>query len=358
MTVSNNSHPGGQRDEVSVVRATSLVTWQEPRPLAYQIVELSDEDRSSGKTSLPSVDWIVRPSFADAPDIATPEELEAAPYRLAGPLEEDLAKVEHRQYHESRLRELIDQSRRIARTPRRRGATRERYWYQCLTLPFLAWRLLLGLAAGLGVATVWLLPLEGNQALPWHIRYLVPVAVVAYVCGLFQCVLRGALAGDPPRVIWPGRHFHVALRYTGIWVYCLLVGPAPLALAALFYWVHCGELEFVDWFILIEAGVLAIGYGLFAVVAVARSQRLYDANPLQIAKLARQLGYRAAVVVALASLLVFEHARLILMAVGVAHENPFAGWFLLTLYWLSALASLVFLLRLVGWWCYCHGKSG
>jgi hypothetical protein len=262
--------------------------------------------------------------------------------------------LQERRYQEARLNELLAYSRKIRRPRRRAGRPLETHWYQCIVLPFMAWRLLLGMAAGLGLATLLLLPFEGNNLIPWHIRYLVPVVFVIWVSGFLQCVLNGAVRGDPPAVCWPGRQFHVALRYTGWWAFCFLAGPAPVVLAAVLYWVYCGELEFLDWLILVQAGALVVSYLLFALLAVTRSQRLYDANPVRVAQLVQRLGYRAAVAIVLASLLAFEHARYLLFAIGLVHENVVGGWFLLTTYWLSALACATFLLRLVGWWCYRH----
>jgi len=336
-------------------RETPLVTWKEPSPVAYRVVELPP-DQNTG-VRLPPLEWVARPAFADAPDIATPQEKEEAFYRTAGPIAEDPAKVQHREYQETRLKEQLLRSRKLGKPTGRRPPVREKHWYQCLATPLMAWRVLLALAVGLGLSTILLLPLSGNSLLPWHIRYLLPLAFAVLTCGYLQCVLNGAVAGDPPTVVWPGRQFHIALRYSASWAYCFLAGPGPLLMAATFYWVYCGEMEFLDWLILAQVGILATGYFLFALLALTRSKHLYDVNPLRIARLVHALGYRSAVAVLLASWLAYEHGRLILFAVGEAHEDAFAGWFLLMMYWLSALASFAFLLRLVGWWCHEHVQA-
>jgi hypothetical protein len=330
-----------------------MVTWREPMPLGYEVVELPAEDRTAFKPLLPPLDLVARPRFQDVPDISTPEERDAAAYRLAA-LDRDSAALRDRRYREARLQELLAYSRKVRRPARRTAPRRQTHWYQSIVVPFMAWRLLLGLAAGLGLGTVLILPFGGNELIPWHLRYLVPLVFVVWACAYLQCVLNGALAGDALAVCWPGRHFHVALRYAGWWAFCFLAGPAPVGMAAIFYWVYCGELEFLDWVILTQAGVLAVNYFLFALLAVARSQRIYEANPVSVAQLVKGLGYRAVVAIVLFSVLVFEHARYLIFAIGVTHESVFNGWFLLTMYWLSALASATFLFRLVGWWCFCR----
>jgi hypothetical protein len=353
MTVPSHSEQPGAPGGVDCAGMAPMVTWREPMPLGYEVVELPAEDSTAFKSLLPPLEMVARPRFSDVPDIATPEEREPAAYRLAA-LDQDSAALQDRRYREARLQELLAYSRKVRRPARRTTPRRHTHWYQSVVLPFLAWRLLLGLAAGLGLGTILVLPFEGSELIPWHLRYLLPVIVIVWVCGYLQCVLNGALADDPPAVSWPGRHFHVALRYTGWWAFCFLVGPAPMGMAAILYWIYCGELEFLDWLILIQAGVLAVNYFLFALLAVTRSQRIYDANPVRVAELVQRLGYRAAIVIVLLSVLVFEHARYLIFGIGVAHESVLNGWFLLTMYWLSALAAATFLFRLVGWWCFCH----
>jgi hypothetical protein len=144
------------------------------------------------------------------------------------------------------------------------------------------------------------------------------------------------------------------VRYAGWLAFCFLAGPAPVAMAAVFYWIHCGELELLDWLILAQAGVFVVGYLLFALLAVAGGQHTSRANPVRIAQLVHGLGYRSAVLIALASLLSFENGRYLLFAIGLAHENVAGAWFLLTMYWLSALACATFVLRLAGWWSFRH----
>jgi hypothetical protein len=316
--------------------------------MAYRAVELPAPD----STRIKPLEWVSRPAFTDTPDLLAPDEEsdDDEVYRLAGPLEPDKAKSEHRHYQESRLRQQLAASRKLQRPLRARIVPLEKHWYQCLVVPYLGWKLILGFGAGLAFSLILLLPGAATELLPWHLRYLVPLTFVIWTCGLLQVVLRGAVAGSPPAASLPP--FHVCLRYAGWWAYTFLIGPAPVYLGMLFYWIHCGELEFLDELILVQAGVLASSYWFFALVAVAQRERLWAANPLRVAQLVHALGYRAAVAIVLVSLLAYEHARLLLFAIGQTHEDRVAGWFLLTLYLTSALAALAFVLRLVGWWCY------
>jgi hypothetical protein len=343
--------PDPRDPESPPVRLGPIVTWEEPSPMAYRVVELP----AAESTRIKPLEWVARPAFADAPDLLAPEEPDEEIYRLAGPLEPDRAKTEHRHYQERQLRQQLVVSRKLLRPVRRRAVPLEKHWYQCLVLPYLGWKHLLALGAGLAFSAILLLPGAGNELLPWHLRYLLPLTFVIWTCGLLQGVLSGAVAGSPPTAVWPP--FHVSLRYAGWWAYTFLIGPAPVGLGMLYYWIHCGDLEFLDELILAQAGVLAVSYWLFALVALTRSGRLWDANPLRVAQLVHELAYRAAVAIVLVSFLAYEHGLLLLFAVELAHQSRVAGWLLLTLYLTSALTALAFVLRLVGWWCYRSSRT-
>jgi hypothetical protein len=265
---------------------------------------------------------------------------------------------------------LLERRRADGRPLRRRPWHLETHWFQCLLYPFLAWRLLIGLAGALALATVWLVQLTPELQPPeldgtlivtllmWPVRLMIPLALLAYGCAFLQCVLNAAVAGDPPHVYWPGRYVHIALLYVGRWAYCFLAGPMVPAAAALLYWLNCGDMDFLDVVILAELGVLTVGYLLFALLVAARTDRALDATPRRVGSLMRRLGYRSAVAIVVASLLAYWHGRLLLGGMAAAHGNAFGGWLLLTVAWLSALASATFLFRIVGLWCYrCAGKA-
>ena len=94
--------------DVGADSAQPVVTWQEPGPLAYEVVELRTEDGM--RPSLPPLDMVFRPHFADVPDMATPEEREQAAYRLA-PSGPDLAAVHERDDRQARIQQLLAYSR-------------------------------------------------------------------------------------------------------------------------------------------------------------------------------------------------------------------------------------------------------
>lgn len=183
---------------------------------------------------------------------------------------------------------------------------------------------------------------------------LVPLVVLAYTCGFLDCVLASSASGQAGVVSWPGRDFGLALKSCLWWLLAFLAGPVLPATIAPLYWTYVGEVTTLDWIILGELGVLAIGYWLLAVLAVSRSDRVSDLNPLRVLKLAERLGYRAWVAALAASVLGVCAVLLVLGTLPLLHVNAVAG-VLLVFIWGGTLFFATFLFRLLGVWCHRVG---
>jgi hypothetical protein len=253
---------------------------------------------------------------------------------------------------------------RQQRVLRRKRWALERNWVECLAFPFRALPIVAGLAVFLGVLTALagrLLPQVlderpegGGFWLLFAFYMLGPVVVLAYVCGFLDCVLASAAAGESGVVSWPGRDLLLALKSCLWWLLAFLAGPVLPAALVPVYWLYVGELTTLDWIILGELGVLAIGYWLLAILAVSRSDRVSDLNPVRVFRLAERLGYRAWVAALVASALGVGHVLLVLRALPLLHANAAAG-LLLVFLWGGTLFLATFLFRLLGVWCHRVG---
>jgi hypothetical protein len=238
----------------------------------------------------------------------------------------------------------------------------EKLWYECLWYPFRAWPLVLALAGAMTLLTtalVLILPrvlaeltLDVPTVAVAAVCLVGPLLVPAYVCGFLDCVLAAGIAGESRHVRWPGRELGLIVRSFFAWLLAFLSAPAPLAAIGFYYWLYCGDLQVVDWIILAELGVVGSGYWLLAVLAVARSERLRDANPWRVAELAERLGWRALVAAVLAGVLFLSHGLLAIWTTSVLHDNLGLGLLLAAGSWLSWLYWATFVFRVVGLWCY------
>ena len=246
----------------------------------------------------------------------------------------------------------------VVRGHRRRPDAR---WYHCLLYACRAWLLVLALAVALTVPTesaaLSLGEFDDLRADPWRtallgwIGVVLTGAVLGYVFGFLDCSLAAAAAGEVKRVRWPGNDLGLAFRSLCRWVFAFLTGPVLGAAAAFFYWLHCGELTWLDGVILAELGVLTLGCWVLAVAAAGRRDRTLDANPWRAAELAYRLGPRTLLVlVAAAGLL--AHGWLMAGAVEELHRHPVGGALGLLVCWGSALFLATVLFRLLGVWCH------
>jgi hypothetical protein len=237
----------------------------------------------------------------------------------------------------------------------------ERYWFECLGYPFRAMPLVFGLALALSLLTVIFVLLipealaetPGDARLgPVLLAFLLPMIAFAYVCGFLDCVLSSAADGESRHIRWPGRNLALILRSFIAWVLAALLVPAPLAVIGFYYWLYCGDLQVVDWIILIELGLFGAGYWLLAVLAVSRGERLRDLNPARVVELAEKLGWRSLALAAMAGLLFLGHGFLAYSATGMLHGSEGTGLLLVLFCWVSFMYWATFVFRVLGMWCY------
>jgi hypothetical protein len=188
-----------------------------------------------------------------------------------------------------------------------------------------------------------------------RVLYLAPFAicstlVLGYLCGFLDCVVAATASGDARYVVTPGSDPRFILRTAFVWMVCFLAGPVLVAGVGLFYWIRCGDPDFVDWLILIQLGVVGIGYWLLALLAVARRYRILDATPMQVAALIELLGYRALVGAVIGAAIILGNAFAVLAAAQLLHREAATAIFALSVACLSSLFWTTFLFRLLGGW--------
>jgi hypothetical protein len=251
--------------------------------------------------------------------------------------------------------------------PKRRQWAKETRWYECLLYPFRAGLLILRLAAlftALSACLVPLVPLVlGNSQfdpppgplVPWLISapyLLVSFFVVGYTCGFLHCVLAFGAVGEATELGFRGQDHRLVLKIAVRWLLCFLAGPVAPASAAVLYWFYGGDPGVLDWTIIAELGVVAVGWWLLTVLAVNQRDRLLDANPVRVAEVVRSLGFRILLIAGAAGALTLGHGLVAFGALEQLHNNVGIGLGWLILCWISLLSWATFLFRLLGLWCH------
>jgi hypothetical protein len=240
----------------------------------------------------------------------------------------------------------------------------EKRWQQFLLYPLRALRLCLALAVFLAflsaVLAVFLPELflhhPQGGVVPLLTLRAIGVALVLVIIGLpcsfLECVLVSAVEGEVFYITWSGNPATTVLLSGVKWLGCFLAGSVVFAATGYVYWLNCGEASPLDVLILVELGVVAIGYWLYTLLAVTDQGWLRGLNPIGVADLFYRLGRRGLGVVLLAGLLLLAHAGLLVAGVAAVHKEPVKGLAMLAGGWASAVFWSTFFCRLLGVWCY------
>jgi hypothetical protein len=287
-----------------------------------------------------------------------------APLPAATPApQEEIAKPPAPRRVDPRLVRLL--SSRGIRRPELTGRHLEKNWNECLVYPLRAWRLCLGLAllltllsAGFAVFLPRLLaePTSDPQSVAFvALRMacgLLLLLTFAFPCSFLECVLTSAVAGEVFYIVWSGNPLNVVLRSGVKWLTCFLAGPVVFAAFAWLYWLRCGDPTVLDWLILMELGIVALGYWMYALLALSDQGRLRDLTPVAVADMAHRLGWRGLAVVLAAACLLLAHGWVLIVGVAGVHMSAVSGLALLAAGWFSGIFWSTFFCRLLGVWCH------
>jgi len=227
----------------------------------------------------------------------------------------------------------------------------ETHGYQCLEYPLRAWFMVLVLALAWTMLITVLIALLPDT---WTLTEFMPrfpllmfvFLLLGYSCACLQTTLGAARAGESDYVAWPERGLVPAVRGGAQAVVCLLAGPVVPAVAAGWFWLNSGDLLWVDWLIVWQLGIVAVGYWALALMAVQERGRFRDAQPAAVVRLVKRLGYRAMLAAVLIAVVVVGHGLLVLDT--LEELRGLRGWLQLVGCFAGQFFWMVLLLRWLG----------
>jgi hypothetical protein len=134
----------------------------------------------------------------------------------------------------------------------------------------------------------------------------------------------------------------------GIWFACFLAGPSLAFGGAFAYWLYGGELDWVDWIILTELGVVGLGWWLISLLVANTGESFRVPFPDEVFRIAKQMGHEGFVLLTLATVAFGLHLWVADYAIGGLHEQPVMSLFLMSLFWGSGLFVTSYTLRRLG----------
>jgi hypothetical protein len=224
------------------------------------------------------------------------------------------------------------------------------------TLPTLPWLALLAVGLAITCGVVFdRLPdfLQSNSRRPLELEIFIPCALAIpalLLCAtpLLSGVLILGMEGSLKVVCRP--RFDDLLRAVAQWLACLAAGPAPLLAAAAGYWIHCGDMQAIDWLIVVELVALGSGILLAALVVTSPGGGFRKLHPFAILQVTRSFGWLFAGTSLFAAGEILGLSYLASYAASRIRDEPVLATVCLGFGWFAALAALAFLFRRLGLW--------
>jgi hypothetical protein len=129
-------------------------------------------------------------------------------------------------------------------------------------------------------------------------------------------------------------------------VLCFLAGPAVLAAISFYLWLEGGDPTLADYLLIGELILVGIAHFLVSFLAVCKSGRFRDANPIRAVELFHQIGWRGRGIILAAGLLGAINVFLILDALDSLQLD--AGWLPLFGWWTSFFLMFALSVRWLG----------
>jgi len=228
----------------------------------------------------------------------------------------------------------------------------ENGWRECMLYPFRAMGLSMLLAfVGASAASIIALVTAQPEIATWVVLAGFLFAHSLYVFACLRSAWLSGLHGEAGFVRWPGSDVRFLAQSSGLAAALFLAGPIVPALTAFLFWLHAGDLHWIDRLILLELGVLSVGYFILEVFA-ADAAKLRQATPAGVLRLIKTVGHLPLTAALAGSVGLVLHAWAGLASLRILHEDPGAGWALLFCTWVSVLSWNYFLCRWVGVYIY------
>lgn len=114
---------------------------------------------------------------------------------------------------------------------------------------------------------------------------------LGYILLFLGRVLAAGAFGEDDHPRWPDWDTHEIAEGLGRWTWAGVMGLAVGAFPAFVYWIHCGDLDAVDRFIVVDLLAVGLAYALMALAASLLHENIAAANPLAVLAAIRRVGW-------------------------------------------------------------------
>jgi hypothetical protein len=189
----------------------------------------------------------------------------------------------------------------------------------------------------------------GAGGIPW--RLFLPfslglLVVFGYTLLYLGEILISSAAGEVRHPHWPDGDLYEIIRGLFRWFWAFLTGALLGAVPSVLYWIYCGDLDLVDWIVLVDLLVPGLAYGQMALVASLLFDDPLASNPITVCQALWRVGWgsiRPALILSVAVILAGGLSVLIL-----AIPIPLLAFASLWAFWVFVLYESMVVMRVMG----------
>ncbi len=169
-----------------------------------------------------------------------------------------------------------------------------------------------------------------------------PLLLFGYTLLYLGDVLVSSAAGEIRHPRWPSGDPGEIIRGLSRWFWAFLIGASLGMFPAVWYWIRCGQLDLLDWFVLVDLILPGVAYGQMALVASLLFDDPLGANPVTVCLALWRVGIaslRPGLVVS-AAIILAGGLSIPLVAITIPILAFFSLWLFLVLILYEALVVM------------------
>ena len=136
-------------------------------------------------------------------------------------------------------------------------------------------------------------------------------------------VLISSATGEVHHPHWPDGDLFEIIRRLLRWFWALLIGAFVGLFPAVWYWIYCGDLDLLDWIVLVDFLIPGVAYGQMALVASILFDDVLGANPITVGLALWRVGWGSLRPGLIVSVGLFLAGGLLTLILAIA--NPLAA---------------------------------
>jgi hypothetical protein len=182
------------------------------------------------------------------------------------------------------------------------------------------------------------------------------VMTLGYILLFLGQMLVASAVGEDDHPRWPEWHLASIVEGVGRWLWAIVFGIALGGFPIIVYWMSCGDLDWIDWFIISDLVILGAGYTQMALAAALLHDTLIAANPVTVVQSIARVGWdyvRPALVGGIALMLAAGIFWVVVFRMPSLSMAILGLW----VFWVFILYEAMVVLRLLGLTYYAHAEA-